>query len=144
MNVSQLYERDFYAWAMKMAHALKARDIEQLDFDHLSEELEDMGVSQEREMESRLTVLIMHLLKWEHQPTYQSKSWSLTIKEQRRKIARRLKKTPSLKAKIEEMLDDVYGDAILAAQKETGLAESEFPACLPYTLAQLLDDEFYP
>ncbi|WP_117003051.1 MULTISPECIES: DUF29 family protein [Cysteiniphilum] len=45
---------------------------------------------------------------------------------------------------LAEVLDDVYGDAILAAQKETGLAESEFPACLPYTLAQLLDDEFYP
>jgi len=143
MNISKLYEKDFYAWTVEMAQALKSKAIDQLDFEHLSEELEDMGASQERELESRLAILIMHLLKWEYQPTYQSKSWSLTIKEQRRKIQRRLSKTPSLKSKVNNMLDDVYGDALLSAQKETGLDESVFPKKLPYSLKELLDDNFY-
>lgn len=139
-----LYEKDFYAWTIETAKALKEKAFNRVDIEHLVEELDDMGASQRNELESRLGVLLAHLLKWQFQPSHRGKSWELTIKEQRRKISRRLTKTPSLKSRIEEMLDDAYGDSLLIAQKETGLDEETFPKQCPYTLAQILDESFYP
>ena len=144
MELKDLYEKDFYAWTQETAKALREQDFSRIDMEHLIEEIESVGASEKRELESRLEVLLLHLLKWQIQPSLRGKSWELTIKEQRRKIARRLKNTPSLKNNLDELLKDVYGDSILAAQKETGLDESSFPKNCPYTLEQILDDEFFP
>ena len=115
-----------------------------LDIDHLIEEVESMGASELRQLQSRLEVLIMHLLKWQYQSKKQSRSWTLTIEEQRKRIKRLLKKMPSLKACIQEEALEAHGYAIIKSAKETGLDKSVFPCELPYTLEQLLDDNFYP
>ena len=62
MNTSQLYDKDFYAWTVEMATALKNKAISKLDLEHLAEELEGMSARELREIRSRLIVLIMHLL----------------------------------------------------------------------------------
>ena len=139
-----LYEKDFYAWTIETAKALKEKAFNKVDIEHLIEELDDMGASQRNELESRLGVLLAHLLKWQFQPSHRGKSLELTIKEQRRKISRRLNKTPSLKSKVDELLEDAYGDALLMAQKETGLDEGVFPKICPYSLNQILDESHYP
>ncbi|MEZ2578333.1 DUF29 domain-containing protein [Buttiauxella ferragutiae] len=77
-------------------------------------------------------------------PSHRGKSWQLTIKEPRRKIARRLDKSPSLKRKLSEMASEAYGDAILSAARETGFDENIFPQELPWTLLQAFDDNFMP
>jgi Domain of unknown function DUF29 len=66
-TVKSLYDNDFYGWTTATAEALKRRDFESLDMANLIEEIESIGQSEARELENRLGVLLMHLLKWEYQ-----------------------------------------------------------------------------
>jgi len=97
MNLST-YENDFYAWTQQQSQLLKTKQFQQIDWHHIAEEIADMGRAEKRELESRLEVLIMHLLKWQFQPNLRSRSWQLTIKEQRLRLERLLKENPSLSA----------------------------------------------
>ncbi|EAA7382360.1 DUF29 domain-containing protein [Salmonella enterica subsp. houtenae] len=139
-----IYTSDYYGWTQQQAELLRAGKLGDLDVNNLLEELESIGGSERRELESRLEVLFMHLLKWTYQPNFRGKSWTLTIKEQRRKIARRLEKSPSLKRELSEMAVESYGDAILSAARETGLDEENFPPEMPWTLADALREDFMP
>lgn len=139
-----LYDKDFYKWAMEQAHFIKTKAFDKLDIEHLFEEVESMGASEVRELESRLEILLMHLLKWKYQPNLQSNSWKYTIKEQRLRIAQRIKKMPSLKSKLGDIFIESYEPSILSAVKETGLDESIFPESCEWSLEQILDNEFYP
>ncbi len=138
------YERDFYQWAMEQADLLRSGRLSEIDVEHLIEEIENMGRSERRELESRFKVLITHLLKWRFQPSYRGHSWALTIKEQRRAIAHLLKDNPSLKSHLEDILNDAYELAILAAARETGLDERTFPSICPWESGQALDTGFLP
>lgn len=139
-----LYDQDFYAWTKEQAKLIKDKAFDKLDIVHLFEEVEDMGNRHADEIESRLTVLLMHLLKWKHQPNLRGKSWEFTIKEQRRGISKRLKKMPSLKAKLPELFLEAYDDSIFDAEKETGLDEKIFPKSCEWTIEQVLDNDFLP
>ena len=141
-----LYEQDFNAWALDMASKLKSKKFEALDIDNLVEEVEDMSKSQKRALESRLIVLIMHMLKWQVQYAKQCNSWKATIDNQRLQIKKLLKDMPSLKASLELIVmdDDNYHRSVLEAIEETSLDRSLFPKELPYTLDQILDTNFYP
>ena len=92
MNTS--YETDVVAWAKEQSARIRAGCLDQLDLAHIAEEIEDVGKSEQRELASRMAVLLMHLLKWNFQPTKRTVSWTLTIKEQRRLLVHRIKKTP--------------------------------------------------
>ena len=138
------YENDFYKWTLEQAELLRTGNLEQLDTGNLLEEIESMGNSERRELESRLEVLLQHLLKWQCQPSYQGRSWQLTLAEQRRKIRRRLSRNPSLKSELPELVNDAYGDAILSAARETGMEAKQFPQHCPWEWEQIIDDAFYP
>lgn len=62
------YETDIIAWASEQARLLREGRFEQLDIAHLAEEIEDVRRSEQRELPSRLAVLLAHLLKWGYQP----------------------------------------------------------------------------
>jgi len=141
---AQLYDTDFYGWIQEQAARLRSRDFDALDLGNLIEEIEDMGKGAQREIESRLVVLLVHLLKWRFQPERRSASWELTIEEQRKRITRRLKKNPSLKIFVPEIYEDAYDYAVLNAAKETGLHRSVFPAQCPWTFEQATDEGFWP
>lgn len=136
------YQQDFYGWTQEQAQLLKAQKFQLIDWQNLAEEIEDMGRSEKRQLESRLEVLIMHLLKWQFQPSLQSRSWELTIKEQRLRIKKLLSENPSLKPALDEVIEKVYPFAIISAEKETGL--SAFPETCPYSLTDILSPEFFP
>ena len=89
------YDTDFAAWAAEQAGLLRAGLVNSIDFRNLAEEIEDMGKSEQRALESRLQVLICHLLKWKFQPEQRGNSWRATIKEQRLKIKRLFSESPS-------------------------------------------------
>lgn len=95
---SNLHESDFYSRTHEQAALLREPRLDELDTEHLIEELWDMGASQEREIESRLAVLLAHLLEWRFQPEHRSKSWRATIKEQCFCIDQLLAKNPGLKS----------------------------------------------
>lgn len=136
------YETDFYGWTQQQAQILRNQQISNIDWNHLAEEIEDMGRSEKRELGSRLEILIMHLLKWQFQPNLRSRSWKLTIKEQRLRLEKLLKENPSLKFNIENVTENTYPLAVISAEKETGL--SSFPENCPYNLTEILSPEFFP
>lgn len=138
------YDSDFYGWTQEQAGLLRSGNLHLLDTRNLLEEIESMGNSERRELESRLEVLFQHLLKWQYQPSHRGCSLQLTIAEQRRKIVRRLSRNPSLKNELGELMADAYGDAILSASRETGLEAQTFPADCPWDYEQLTDSQFYP
>jgi hypothetical protein len=144
MNNAELYEHDFNAWIDQQINLLKVGKINEVDVEHLIEELEDMGKSNLRELESRFIILIAHLLKWQFQSDRQSSSWRGSIREQRAQLLHLLKKTPSLKRETDHAIANAYPDALEIAVDETGLAESHFPEKCPYSVEQLLDKLFYP
>jgi len=139
-----LYDQDFHAWLTHNAHLAREGRPDQLDLKHLAEELEAMSKSELRALESRLAVLLAHLLKWEYQPSHRTKSWERTLIEQRKRIARLLRDSPSLKPKLDESLPDAYESATRWAADETGMDESDFPATCPYRIEQILDKRFLP
>jgi hypothetical protein len=97
-----LYERDYYTWALKQARALRARSTEALDWENLAEEVEGLARTEARELKNRLEVLLVHLVKWRYQPAKRSKSWRLTIREQRQRLAQLLDENPGLKSTLQD------------------------------------------
>lgn len=138
------YQADYYGWTVEQAELLKTGHWQEIDIENLIEEVESMGRSEKRSLESRLVVLITHLLKWQYQPVRRGKSWELTIKGQRVNCLDVLEDNPSLKSKLDELFIKAYYRAKLEAAKETGLDEDYFPEECPYTLTQLFDSKYYP
>ncbi|KQT69966.1 MULTISPECIES: DUF29 domain-containing protein [unclassified Aureimonas] len=139
-----LYTSDFYAWTQDQAGKLRARAHNGIDWDGTAEEIEGLGDAVRNEIEGRLAVLIAHLLKWQFQPERRSNNWKATILEQRTRIAKRLRQSPSLKSYPSEVYLDEYALARLTASGDTGLVEGSFPADCPFTIEDILDIEFYP
>lgn len=141
-----LYETDFYAWTQRQAVLLREEEFEQIDWDHLIEEIESLGSSQQHEVESRLIVILMHLLKCQYQPNkrFTGRSWRKTIATQRVDLDRLLRKNPSLRARLPEFILDAYPDAVKKAIIETRLDKHTFPSECPWSAAQIMDEEFWP
>ncbi len=144
MGNRQLYNQDFFAWATEQAALLRDGRLSEADIDHIAEEIEAMGKSEKRELVSRLTVLLLHLLEWQHQPTLRSTSWGLTLEEQRNRLEDHLANNPSLKSGIGEMIAAAYRNAILGAARETGKDRNVFSVVCPWSLDQIIDSNFYP
>ena len=126
-SASPPYEFDGYGWAMAQAELIRARRFESVDWDNVAEEVESVGKTEQSHAESALRVLMTHILKWRHQPKRRSRSWALSILEQRLRYERRMAQNPGLQAKREEMRDDAYRLARIAAAKETDLPLRTFP-----------------
>lgn len=140
------YEQDILAWANEQAAFLRNGQLDRLDLAHLAEEIEDVGKTEKRELRSRMAVLLAHLLKWQYQPERQCRSWTLTIRNQRRSIDLALSRTPSLRAACLTDPDwwrATWLDCLTLADKETGLLEV-FPEDCPWTPDQIMDESWLP
>jgi len=146
IDVAKLYETDYYQWAKHQAELLQKNDFLAMDIEHLIEELEGMARSDKRELESRLTVLITHLLKWNLQSSLKEhwQGWEKTIIEQRTQLESLLDKMPSLHPSLEPIVQDAYPYALKWVIRETRLSKETFPSHCPYSVNQLLDHDFYP
>ncbi len=138
------YDEDFYAWTLEQARLLRSGEFSQIDVENLAEELESMGRSDRRELDSRLVVLVVHLLKWQLQVRLRSPSGTGTIREQRRQIEKLLRESPSLRPMTDQLLSEAYAEAREKAADETGLPETSFPVVCPFTAAQALTADFLP
>jgi hypothetical protein len=138
------YDEDFLRWTEETASALREGRFDGLDWEHIAEEIESLGASERRALESRLTVLLQYLLKWQHQPGHRSNGWRATILEQRLRIDRLLNDMPSLRPELDGNIAENYPVARLAASGETGFPETAFPKECPYTIKQILDRDFLP
>jgi hypothetical protein len=136
-----LYEEDFLAWTERQAALARAGRLDELDLENLAEELDAMGRSESGELENRLELLLMHMLKWDYQPARRTRSWLGTMREQRNALRRLLRRSPSLRRDLEGTIADVYPDALGRAGDETGRSPSTFPNQLPYSVAQVFEPE---
>jgi Domain of unknown function DUF29 len=138
------YDTDVVAWANEQAHYIRTGSFDKLDLEHLAEEIEDVGKSEKRELASRMSVLLAHLLKWQFQPTKQSQSWQRTIKEQRKAIQLHIKSVPSLKTALTnaDWIGAIYSDAVSIAINETGC--DAFAEVCPWSMTEVLTDTWLP
>lgn len=141
---SALYDQDFYAWANQQARLLRAGKLSEADLEHIAEEIESMGKSEKRELISRLTVLLLHLLKWEFQPVRRGPSWRLSIANTRDALTDHLADNPSLRSVLEASVETAYRRARRDAALETGFPESTFPAVCSWSFSQMMDEDFWP
>src|SRR5262249_25018308 len=139
-----VYEHDYHAWLPRQAALLAERRFTELDLDNLIDEIQALARSKKREIENRLNVLLVHLLKWTHQPAQRSGGWASTIIEQRARLLKRLQESPSLRGYPGEVLDEEYAIAREKAAARTGLRGGTFPKSCPYTVDQVLDPDFLP
>ena len=139
------HDSDFFAWTHDQAELLKRGDLEHLDVKNLIDELESMGNSQLRALSSHLVRLVTHLLKLKYQSEYiNTQSWVRSVKESRYQVAKLLKKQPSLKNKIDAEYEECYETARRWALEETGLQDHVLPIINPFTIKEILDENYFP
>ncbi len=142
------HDTDFYAWTqeqsalLRQAADLRPNSVPGLDWQNLAHEIWELGLSLELELYHRYVVLIAHLLKWQYQWRLRSGSWRGTIGEQRRRIARLVRKNPAMRPQRLIEFADAYADARKQAVDETGL--DSFPETCPFTIEQVEDEAFWP
>ncbi len=137
-----LYERDFIAWTERMAYLLQSRDASGLDWEHLAEEIRDLGLSFKHALKSHLEILLIHLIKWEIQPERRTRSWESSISNARVEIDSLMDSIPSLRRHLSEIFAHCYKRAYTRA-----IAETRLPALTPYTMwaaEKVLDPGFLP
>jgi hypothetical protein len=135
-----LYDADFFEWTQQTAVLLREGRFGEVDVAHVAEEIEDMGKSEFRELKNRMAVLVAHMLKRDHQPQKRTRSWDLTIKEERLRLHDLLAEMPSLRAKLPRDAKSFYRLARVLAAKESGMEEDEFPPSCPYTVPEILSE----
>jgi hypothetical protein len=130
-EASDLYDRDILLWVKDTVAKLKAGDFAHLDLQHLTEEVEALGIAQQRELLSRLTRLLEHLLKrlYVHSPD-NYRGWEITIRNQRSELEILLDKVPSLRTQWSENFEDAWRRSLKKVSKEyEGVT---FPETWPY------------
>ena len=138
------YATDLSLWARETADLIREGRWQNIDLEHLVEELEDLGKSEKRGIASQLVRLLIHLLKWEYQPQRRSDSWLDFITDSRLQIELAIEDSPSLKKCPLLELAQVYQRARSNAAKQTQLPLSYFPETCPYTLDKILAEDWLP
>lgn len=152
MGHSAKYDEDFYAWTMEQAARLRdagaSRTNLPLDWENLAEEIESMGRSDRRGIESRLARIIEHLLKLELSPSENPRrGWKRSVNQQRQALRGLLQESPSLKAKLDELFAAAWGwgrQSGAYGLEEDGILDDQLPAECPYTADQVLDSGWWP
>ncbi len=134
------YDADFYLWTQQQAAFLRQGQLQAVDVANLAEEIESMGKSDRRAVESYLANILFHLLKWQYQPERRGTSWQLSMDNCRYQCARRLKESPSLKPQLAAIAEDEYPQVRKNASRETGLPLATFPEQCPFTVEQITGD----
>ena len=149
--MATLYDTDFYEWtqdqAAKLRRLLAERANVDLDFEKLAEEIEDVGGSNKKEVKSRLTTILEHMLKIAYSPAYEPlNGWRGTVRTQRRDLLATLEQSPSLRRVVREEFDRCYRDAVEDARlSHIDLSLAPIPSTSPFDLEeQVLAPDWLP
>jgi hypothetical protein len=138
------YDRDFYSWSLEQARLVREGHWEAVDRENVAEEVESLGREQFNKLESAFRVLLLHFLKWDHQPARRSRSWMLSIEAQRLEIEDVLADNPGLKPRIADAIARAYRKARVDAAKETGLDKAIFPELCRYSFDEIVSRALSP
>jgi hypothetical protein len=139
------YDTDFAAWSDHQAAALRRRAANEIDWENIAEEIESLGRSDRREIRNRLAVICEHLLKWAYQPEQRSSSWRGSVIEARQQILSLIEESPSLEAYPAAVLNTQHGAYLHGRAKAMAATEiGDLPETCPWSIEQLLDDDYWP
>ena len=136
------YDHDFYTWSQQQGRLVREGRWSEVDRENVAEEIESLGREQFNKLESAIRVIVIHMLKWDHQPKKRSRSWALSIKGMRVELDTVLSDNPGLRPRVPEALTRAYRRATIEAAKETGLRESSFPKGCPYSFDDITTRPF--
>jgi hypothetical protein len=141
-------DEDYHAWLLEQAEAVRNQQHDRVDWRNLAEELDSMARAERRELRSRLTILLAHLLKWRYQTKRRSRNWQGTITRERIEIADLLSEEPSRQSYLPATIERAYRLARPQAASEMGLSKDDwtalFPEECPWLFEQLMDQAFWP
>jgi hypothetical protein len=146
--MSDLYDEDIVLWSERQGELLRRRaagdlvNDAELDWPNIAEEIESVGRAEQDQLINRLAILLAHLLKWRFQPDRRGNSWRLTILEQRRRAGRLVSRNPSLRPRLDDIVMEAYGDAVLIAERETELTGETFPSVCPWSFQEVMKSDF--
>lgn len=151
-GLAECYDSDYHAWALHNAELLRQGRFQDADIAHIIEELQGVGRSQKRYLSGALKLLLLNLLKWQFLffqrsglwQDFERNRWRSVIIQQRDEIADLLEAYPHLSVALPECVANIYPASVRLMAKETCVLKETFPTACPYTLEQILDDEFYP
>lgn len=140
-NIKELHNRDFNLWVEETKKAIQNRDLENMDWENLYDEVDDMGKSEKRSLESYLERLIAHVLKlqyWEAERERNYKHWKAEVINFRRRIKRLIKQNPSFNALSAELYPEIFQDMIDVCSVEFEIPTDSFVA-----LEQIMEDGYF-
>ena len=140
-NLKQLHETDFNLWIEGIKAAIQNKDFENMDWDNLLDEIDDMGKSEKRSLDSYLQRLIEHILKLKYWRTERERcrnGWMQEVTNFRNRIKRILKKNPSLNSYLEAEYADIYQDAIATMSFDFDIPEDSF-----VEVEQIMDKDYF-
>lgn len=138
--MTSTYDSDLTLWAKDTAQLLRERCWDAIEWEHLIEEIEDLGKSERSAIASQMERIMVHLLKWQYQPQRRSDSWLDSINDGRSQIRRKLEDSPSLRSYPPQVLEKEYTRARREAARQTHLEISLFPELCPYVIDQVMED----
>ena len=145
---SELYEHDYYAWVQGQVDALRQRRIEDVDWENVAEEIEDLGKSQRQSAESHMIRLLEHLLKLQYAGgtirKNNARGWQLSVRDARLVVRKLLDQNPSLRPQLAGMLPYAYQRGRLAALRKARLPDHAIPESCLWAVEQVIDDDFLP
>lgn len=149
-NVSQtqesLYERDFMLWVDQTVENLQTKNVEQLDWEHLIEEVEALGKEQKNKVDSYLLQLLIHLLiyqYWQTEREWSGKGWAREIDDFRIQLELFFEST-TLYNYCLQRIKIIYEKARKIAIRKSELSPEIFPDYCPFSVEELLDFDFFP
>lgn len=141
MSIKELHDRDFNLWVEETKKAILTRDFENMDWDNLLDEIDDMGKSEKRSLESYLEQLIAHLLKlsyWESEKERNYRHWKAEVINFRNRINRLLKRNPSFHKYMKEIYPEIFQDVLKSSK-----AEFEIKEGAKITLEFAMDENYF-
>lgn len=134
-----LYDTDFLEWTARTAELVRAGRLDEVDLEHVAEEIEDLGKRDRWAVQSQMLRLLLHQIKRKIQPERETASWRHSIVNSQKRIVLRLSDSPSLRRFLEKELQDIYTGAVHGALFETRVKNPGLPERCPFPLEQLLD-----
>ena len=140
--ISFTYEKDYHQWTIEQAQALRKlvnnhqelKDLEELDWDNIIEEIEAWGRSEYNAVISLLMKQIEHRLKLDYVPLPGCRNkWNSEVIAFQKNLKRKF--APSMKPKLEKQFEEIFQDAAQIVKAEY---EIDLPDVSPYSLDELL------
>lgn len=144
-NIEQLYQEDYSLWIEQTTQQLRERNADSLDWQHLAEEIEDLGKELKHKVDSYLKQLLIHLLLYQYWTEEKERcgiGWRIEINNFRDELEW-LFESKNLYNYFLTRIELIYIKARRQAILKTQLNEQTFPKICPFSVEQILTDELF-